>query len=102
MVVPFDCRTAAAVPPHTHIHTHAHAGAQSHRASFGATFCAVICGPTVSFTLSSDVGFQGDFIIVLATIQTPLGSEAVLMSAETRMKLENPRRQVLGCTASHD
>lgn len=55
-------------------------------ALFAVTFHAVIWAETVCLTLAQDLSFHGNFIIVLDVFQTPLDTEALLMSKETCMK----------------
>lgn len=55
-------------------------------ALFAVTFHLVIWAETVCLTLAQDLSFHGNFIIVLDAFQTPLDTEALLMSKETCMK----------------
>lgn len=70
-------------------------------ALFAVTFHAVIWAETVCLTLAQVLSFHGNFIIVLDAFQTPLDTEALLMSKETCMKWGDVEASIWFCTQSH-
>lgn len=70
-------------------------------ALFAVTFHAVIWAETVCLTLAQDLSFHGNFIIVLDAFQTPLDTEALLMSKETCMKWGDVEASIWFCTQPH-
>lgn len=70
-------------------------------ALFAVTFHAVIWAETVCLTLAQVLSFHGNFIIVLDAFQTPLDTEALLMSKETCMKWGDVEASIWFCTQPH-
>lgn len=70
-------------------------------ALFAVTFHAVIWAETVCLALAQVLSFHGNFIIVLDEFQTPLDTEALLMSKETCMKWGDVEASIWFCTQPH-